>query len=89
MADRCPAADQFRWSLEKSNKRTCRIYLDGLGTVQASNTVTVHGRMDGALVQVNFLEGQDVKTGDLLAVVDPRPYQAALDRQKRKPRWTK
>ena len=58
------------------------IYLDGLGTVQAFNTVTVHTRVDGALVQVNFSEGQDVKTGDLLVVVDPKPYQAALDQAK-------
>ena len=58
------------------------IYLDGLGTVQAFNTVTVHPRVDGALVQINFTEGQDVKTGDLLVVVDPRPYQAALDQAK-------
>jgi multidrug efflux system membrane fusion protein len=58
------------------------IYLDGLGTVQAFNTVTVHSRVDGALVQVNFSEGQDVKTGDLLVVVDPKPYQAALDQAK-------
>jgi membrane fusion protein, multidrug efflux system len=55
------------------------IYLDGLGTVQAFNTVTVHTRVDGELQQILFTEGQDVKTGDLLAVVDPRPFQAALD----------
>jgi multidrug efflux system membrane fusion protein len=58
------------------------IYLDGLGTVQAFNTVAVHTRVDGALVQVNFSEGQEVKTGDLLAVVDPKPFQAALDQAK-------
>ena len=66
----------------KAEQKDVPIYLDGLGTVQAFNTVTVHSRVDGALVQVNFLEGQDVKTGDLLAVVDPRPYQAALDQAK-------
>src|SRR5438270_1069214 len=58
------------------------IYLDGLGTVQAFNTVTVHTRVDGNLVQVNFSEGKDGKTGELLAVVDPKPYQAAFDQAK-------
>ena len=66
----------------KVEQKDMPIYLDGLGTVQAFNTVTVHTRVDGALVQVNFSEGQDVKTGDLLAVVDPKPYQAALDQAK-------
>jgi multidrug efflux system membrane fusion protein len=66
----------------KAEQKDVPIYLDGLGTVQAFNTVTVHSRVDGALVQVNFSEGQDVKTGDLLVVVDPRPYQAALDQAK-------
>ena len=66
----------------KVEQKDMPIYLDGLGTVQAFNTVTVHPRVDGALVQVNFSEGQDVKTGDLLVVVDPKPYQAALDQAK-------
>jgi len=63
----------------KVEQRDMPIYLDGLGTVQAFNTVTVHTRVDGQLQQVLFSEGQDVKAGDLLGVVDPRPFQAALD----------
>ena len=60
------------------------VYLDGLGTVQASNTVAIRTQVDGKLQSVNFVEGQHVKKGDVLAVVDPRPFQAALDQVKAK-----
>ncbi len=58
------------------------VYLEGLGTVTAFNTVTVKSRVDGQLTQVNFKEGQFVEKGQLLGVVDPRPYQVALDQAK-------
>lgn len=60
------------------------VYLDGLGTVQASNTVAIRTQVDGKLQSVNFVEGQHVKKGDVLAIVDPRPFQAALDQVKAK-----
>src|SRR5262249_38482424 len=55
------------------------IYLQGVGTVIAYNTVIVRSQIQGQITKINFTEGQAVKTGDLLAVVDPRPYQAQLD----------
>src|SRR5271170_7138215 len=55
------------------------IYLQGLGTVQAFYTVTVTARIDGELQKISFTEGQQVHKGDLLAVIDPRPNQAAYE----------
>jgi len=55
------------------------IYLEGLGTVQAYYTVTVTARVDGELQKIAFTEGQEVRKGDLLAQIDPRPNQAAYD----------
>jgi len=63
----------------KAERRDMPIYLQGLGTVQAFYTVTVTSRVDGELQKVGFTEGQAVKKGDLLAQIDPRPYQAAYD----------
>ena len=55
------------------------VTLEGLGNVQAYNTVTLRARVDGQLQEVLFTEGQAVHVGDVLARIDPRPYQASLD----------
>jgi multidrug efflux system membrane fusion protein len=60
---------------------TVPIYLSGIGTVQAYNTVNVQTHVDGQISQILFREGQDVKAGDKLAIIDPRPYQAQLQQQ--------
>jgi len=60
------------------------VYLTGLGTVQGFNTVQVRTRVDGQIDKIAFQEGQVVKEGDLLAEIDPRPYQATLDQAKAK-----
>src|SRR4029078_3064142 len=55
------------------------VYLDGVGTIKALNTVTVRPQVDGRLLSVNFLEGQNVQRGFVLAQIDPVTYQAAYD----------
>src|SRR5271169_6072350 len=60
------------------------IYLTGIGSVQAYFTIDIHAKVDGELQQVLFTEGQHVKKGDVLAKIDPRLYQAALDQAKAK-----
>src|ERR1700677_1529019 len=62
-----------------ATKQDVPLWLRGLGTVQAYYGVQLRPRVDGTLTQVPVAEGQDVKQGDLLAVIDPRPYQAILD----------
>jgi multidrug efflux system membrane fusion protein len=55
------------------------VFLTGIGSVQAYNTVTIKTRVDGQIVKVNFAEGQEIKAGDPLIQIDPRSFQAALE----------
>src|SRR5262245_21575858 len=54
------------------------VFLTGLGTVQAFNSVLVKSRVDGQIIKIHFSEGKDVKAGDLLVEIDPAPFEAAL-----------
>ncbi|MCB8876043.1 efflux RND transporter periplasmic adaptor subunit [Acidisoma silvae] len=65
-------------------KQDVPVVLTGIGTVQASNTVTISPMVTGPIVSINFTEGQTVKKGDVLAVIDPRTYQATLDEDRGK-----
>jgi membrane fusion protein, multidrug efflux system len=67
-----------------ASRQDVPIYLTGIGTVQAYFTVDIHAKVDGELQEVLFTEGQRVKKGDVLAKIDPRLYQAALDQIKAK-----
>src|SRR5215470_3967205 len=83
-AARAPARAGVPVTVAIVQRQDVPIYLSGLGTVQASFTVGIHSQVDGKLQEVLFTEGQQVKKGDVLAKIDPRLFQAALDQAKAK-----
>jgi multidrug efflux system membrane fusion protein len=70
--------------IAQATRQDVPIYATGVGAVQAYQSVLIRARVDGTLLQVPVREGQEVKLGDVIAVIDPRPYQAALDQAKAK-----
>ncbi len=66
-------------AVAKATRQDVPEFAEGVGTVQAYNAVTIRSRVDGTLTEVPVKEGQEVKAGDVIAVIDPRPYKAALD----------
>jgi membrane fusion protein, multidrug efflux system len=77
-APRDPGGQTIAVDIAPVKRADVPVYLDGLGTIQAFNTVTVTARVDGQLQKIAFEEGKMVNKGDLLAQIDPRPFQAAL-----------
>ncbi|HWR93210.1 MAG TPA: biotin/lipoyl-binding protein, partial [Desulfobacterales bacterium] len=61
-----------------AEQKAVPVQLQAVGTVEAFATVSIKSRIDGQLVGVHFREGQDVKKGDLLFTIDPRPYESAI-----------
>ncbi len=83
-AARPPARSAVPVNVATAARHDIPLYLTGLGTVQASFTIAIHSQVDGKLQEVLFTEGQQVKKGDVLARIDPRLFQAALDQAKAK-----
>jgi membrane fusion protein, multidrug efflux system len=83
-AVRASAPAQIPVSVATAGRQDVPIHVAGLGTVQALNTVPIHSQIDGKLIEISFTEGQRVKKGDVLARIDPRLFQAALDQAQAK-----
>lgn len=82
--DKAGPGDETPVTVVAVTKQDVPMVLTGLGSVQASNTVTISPMVSGPIVSINFTEGQEVKKGDVLAVIDPRTYQATLDQDRGK-----
>src|SRR5262252_4078775 len=74
-----PAAPPVPVSAVPVQREDVPIYLTGIGTVQAYNSVLMKSRVDGQIVKISFSEGKDVHAGDVLVEIDPRPFEAALN----------
>jgi membrane fusion protein, multidrug efflux system len=83
-AQKAAVRPAVRVTIAPVEKSDFPVYLTGLGTVQGFNTVVVRTRVDGQIDKIAFQEGQLVNQGDLLAEIDPRPFQAAFDQAKAK-----
>ena len=84
LAARPAARPAVRIKIAVAARQDVPVYVTGLGTVQASFTVGIHSQVEGIMQEVLFTEGQHVKKGDVLARIDPRLFQAALDQAKAK-----
>src|SRR5450830_1721965 len=73
-----PSSKPIPVLVAKPSQRDVNVYLDALGTVTPRNTVTVKTRVDGQLLSVSFSEGQMIKAGELLAQIDPKPFEVQL-----------
>ncbi|HEY6434376.1 MAG TPA: efflux RND transporter periplasmic adaptor subunit [Acetobacteraceae bacterium] len=74
-----PAPSAVPVSTARATRQDYQVFLTGLGAAQALNSVLVRSRVDGTLMDVPVTEGQEVKKGDVIAIIDPRPFKAALD----------
>jgi multidrug efflux system membrane fusion protein len=72
-------APEVSVAVAKVERQDMPVYLTGLGSVTAFYTANIKSRVDGQIMRVNFNEGQIVKEGDLLIVIDPRPYQVQME----------